>query len=302
MPGPSDLAPAPRPADRARDALLRAVHRLGWRVAAALPEAGVRVVVRGLGRVGSRLRGRHLQNLRTNLAAVTGAPVTEALVGAALASYLRNFWEVLALPRWSEAELLGRVRTEEEHHLRDAFADRGAVVALPHSGNWDLAGAWACRTGMPVTTVAEQLGEAEFQAFLAFRRQLGLEVLSHRDPSALSALAAAVRRGRLVCLVADRDLDGRGVPVRWRDRPVTMPAGAAMVARRTGAALVPAVCAFEPHGMVIRFGPPVAPRPGRDGLVAMTQEVADFFAERIAQQPEDWHMLQPFFDLPRAAA
>jgi lauroyl/myristoyl acyltransferase len=302
MPGPPDPAPARRPADRARDAVLRALHRLGWRVAARVPEPVVRALVATLSRIGVRLDGPHLQNLRTNLAAVTGRPVPDALVRAALASYLRNFWEVLALPRWSEAEMLGRVRTEDEHHLRDAFADRGAVVALPHSGNWDLAGAWACRTGMPVTTVAEQLGEAEFQAFLTFRQQLGLEVLSHRDPAALSSLAAAVRRGRLVCLVADRDLDGRGVPVRWRDRTVTMPAGAAMVARRTGAALVPAVCSFEPHGMVIRFGPPVPPRPGRAGLVAMTQEVADFFADRLARQPEDWHMLQPFFDLPARAA
>jgi phosphatidylinositol dimannoside acyltransferase len=81
-----------------------------------------------------------------------------------------------------------------------------------------------------------------------------------------------------------------------------MPAGAAVVARRTGAALIPAVCSFEPHGMLIRFGPPVPHRPGRAGLVAMTQEVADFFATGIARAPQDWHLLQPFFDVPRVAA
>ena len=27
----------------------------------------------------------------------------------------------------------------------------------------------------------------------------------------------------------------------------------------------------------------------------MTQEVADFFAGTIAERPEDWHMMQPFF-------
>jgi lauroyl/myristoyl acyltransferase len=302
MPGRPDPAPVRRPADHARDAVVRGVHRLGWRVAGRIPEPVVRVLVAGLSRVVARSRGPHLRNLRTNLAAVTGELPSDALVRAAVASYLRNFWEVLALPRWTADELLARVRTEDEHWLREAFADRGAVVALPHSGNWDLAGAWACRTGMPVTTVAEQLGEAEFEAFLAFRRQLGLEVLSHRDPTALPALAAAVRRGRLVCLVADRDLDGRGVPVRWRDRTVPMPAGAAVVARRTGAALIPAVCSFEPHGMLIRFGPPVPHRPGRAGLVAMTQEVADFFAAGIARAPQDWHLLQPFFDVPRVAA
>jgi lauroyl/myristoyl acyltransferase len=27
----------------------------------------------------------------------------------------------------------------------------------------------------------------------------------------------------------------------------------------------------------------------------MMQDVADFFADTIAKQPEDWHMMQPFF-------
>ena len=74
-----------------------------------------------------------------------------------------------------------------------------------------------------------------------------------------------------------------------------MPAGPAIVARRSGAALIPAICQFTGDGMSIVFGDAVTARPGRDGLVAMTQEVADFFADMIAVRPEDWHMMQPFF-------
>ena len=75
-----------------------------------------------------------------------------------------------------------------------------------------------------------------------------------------------------------------------------MPAGPALLARRTGAALLPAVCQFTESGMSIIIGNQIPPRPGRGGLVAMMQQVADFFAETIAKQPEDWHMMQPFFD------
>ena len=57
-----------------------------------------------------------------------------------------------------------------------------------------------------------------------------------------------------------------------------MPAGPAVVARRSGAALIPTVCQFTPRGMRIVFGDPIPHRTGRDGLVAMTQAVADFFA------------------------
>jgi KDO2-lipid IV(A) lauroyltransferase len=47
--------------------------------------------------------------------------------------------------------------------------------------------------------------------------------------------------------------------------------------------------------MAIIIGEPIRARRGRDGLAAMMQDVADFFAETIARQPEDWHMMQPFF-------
>lgn len=278
-----------------RDALLRLVYAGGWRLAVRIPAPLVRVIIGAGARLAVRHHGSHLCTLRQNLAIATGSVVDDRLLRAAAASYLRNFYEVLALPAWSGSEVVRRVLTVNEEVLRTAYAGPGAVVALPHSGNWDLAGAWAGRTGMPVTTVAEQLGRAEFAAFVAFRESLGMEVLSHRDPALMGALMDAVRRGRLVCLVADRDLAGAGVAVSWAGRRITMPAGPAILARRTGAALIPAVCQFTDQQMVITFGEAVTAQPGRDGLVTMTQRVADFFASTIARQPADWHMMQPFF-------
>jgi lauroyl/myristoyl acyltransferase len=278
-----------------REAAVRGIYRAGWAGAARVPPGLANRVITVLSAVGLAHNGPHVQTLRRNLSAATGSAASPALVRAGLASYLRNFYEVLALPARPASWVLQQVTTVGEETLRKEFAANGAVVALPHSANWDLAGAWACQTAMPVTTVAEQLGEAEFGAFLDFRTGLGMQVLSHADAGTIPALVAAARAGRLVCLVADRDLAGRGIPVSWAGQPITMPGGPALVARLSGAALIPAVCAFTETGMRITFGNVVAARPGRDGLRAMTQEVADFFAEQIARQPEDWHMLQPFF-------
>jgi len=278
-----------------RNRLVRAIYGVGWRVAPKLPDRLVSVIISVISRVALRRDGVHVRTLRRNLAAATNERISDDLLGAALQSYLRTFYEVLALPAWSQEEIRRRVYAVNEQAVREAYAGPGAVVALPHSGNWDLAGAWACATGMPVTTVVEQLPPEEFAAFLAFRERLGMQVLSHRDPDALSALIAAIHRRRVVCLLADRDLGQTGVSVTWRGQPITMPAGPALVARRTGAALLPAVCQFSERGMSIVIGDKITPRPGREGLVAMMQEVADFFAETIAKQPEDWHMMQPFF-------
>ncbi len=256
---PPQAEPPARRLDLAsrRDHLVRRLYRLGWRLATRLPGWLVRLAVRTGSWVALRHDGSHVQTLRANLSVVAGRPAGPTLVRAALDSYLRAFYEVLALPGWSAQDILGRVSTVNGQALRAAYDGPGVVVALPHSGNWDLAGAWACLSGMPVTTVAERLPDAEFADFVAFREGLGMEVLSHRDPGVVGELAVAVRRRRMVCLLADRDLTGTGLPVSWAGTPTTMPAGPAMVARRTGATLLPAVCRFRGPGMEIVFGDPV---------------------------------------------
>jgi lauroyl/myristoyl acyltransferase len=295
-----ELTPATVPAVKAsrHDRLVRTAYRLGWRFAAGLPSWLVRGVIRVASRVVLRRNGRHIQNLRRNLTVATGAEVGEDLMRAAVASYLRTFYEVLALPAWSPQQIQPKVVLINEDIVRTAIAGPGAVLAIAHSGNWDLAGAWACLNELPVTTVAEQLPDAEFADFLAFREGLGMQVLSHRDPAVIPELTRAVRAHRLVCLLADRDLSGSGLAVTWRGQPITMPAGPALLARRTGASLIPMVCQFTETGMMVKLCPPVAHRTGPDGLRAMTQDVADTLAEEIARQPEDWHMMQRFFPAP----
>ena len=301
MVSPSDRVPRRR-LDGAR--LVRSAYRLGWRHGGRLGEPVVRVLGALAAYVVVARDGVHVRRLRENLTVLAGRPADAALLRAGIASYVRTFWEVLALPRWTRADVLRRVELVDEPVVREAFATTGAVIALPHSGNWDLAGAWACLTGMPVTSVAEQLGSQEYAAFLAFREGLGMEILSHRAPALVDTLVEHVRRGRVVCLMADRNFSGRGVEVDFAGRRVTMPAGPAQVARRSGAALIPTVAHYggEPlrpgARMRLVIGPVVPTQPGDDGLVAMVQACADFFTTVLRDHPEDWHVLQPFFDLP----
>jgi KDO2-lipid IV(A) lauroyltransferase len=164
--------------------------------------------------------------------------------------------------------------------------------------NWDHAGAWAVLSGLPFTTVAERLQpEALFDRFVAFRASLGMEVLpltgGERPP--FPVLADRLRAGRLVCLLADRDLTARGVPVTFFGEPTRMPAGPAALALQTGAALVPVTLWFTSAGTRARIHPelPRPPGPDRPAVIrTMTQALADVFAAGIAEHPADWHMLQ----------
>jgi KDO2-lipid IV(A) lauroyltransferase len=188
--------------------------------------------------------------------------------------------------------IVGGTLTSGEPLLRASIAaGRGTILVLPHTGNWDAAGAWMGMTGAPFTTVAERLKpESLYERFLAYRQSLGMEVLptkgGERPPS--EVLTERLEAGGTICLLADRDLTPRGVDVTFFGADARMPAGPATLALRTGATLMPTVASFTEDGWGLDFHPPVA----HTDLPTMTQGVASLFEREIARSPADWHMLQ----------
>ena len=282
----------------------------GWSAVRRLPE---RVAYSSFDRLADaawRRRGRGVRRLEANLARALAAPVGSPEVReacrAGMRSYLRYWCDAFRLPDWDRERVVSRVRVEGEDRLRDTLASgRGVVAALPHMANWDHGGAWACLTGVPVTTVAERLQpERLYDRFLAYRTGLGMEILplTGGREEVFGALARRLREPRLVPLLADRDLTSRGVEVVLLGEAARMPPGPAALALRTGAALLPVTLAYEgdapDHRLVIRFHEEVLPPGiglGRTRHTAMTQQVADVFSAGIRSAPQDWHMLQTVF-------
>ena len=289
-----------RAASAAADNATTLGYLSGWRLVRLLPEAAARSVFARIADEIYRRNGSSVRRLRANLARVRpGLPDEDLdeLTRAGVRSYLRYWCESFRLPSWPLEDLVRRTRTVDEHRLREPFASgRGVVVALPHMGNWDWAGAWACATGMPLSTVAERLRpERLYDEFVAYRSSLGMEILPAGDASTFPRLVDTVAAGGFVCLLADRDLSRSGVEVWLCDEPARMPRGPALLARRTGAALVPATLAYDGDDMEITFHPEVPHVDGDDGLVAMMQGVADAFTEGFRAHPQDWHMMQKVF-------
>lgn len=276
----------------------------GWRLVRLLPERRAQQL---FGRVADevhRRQGAGVRRLRANLAGVRPdlpGPELDDLTHRAVRSYLRYWCELFRLPSWPIDDVVRRLHTVDEHLVREAYAQgRGVVVPLPHMANWDWAGAWTCATGMPLMTVAERLRpERLFDEFVAYRSTLGMRILPLTgDDPVLPRLVEWVRAGGLVCLLGDRDLSGAGLEVQLCGRPARLPGGPAMLARRTGAPLVPVTLHYVGDDMTLTFHEPVPHAPGRAGLVAMTQGVADAFTEALREHPQDWHMMQQVFGEP----
>jgi phosphatidylinositol dimannoside acyltransferase len=280
-------------------------YATGWRVVRAMPDILARRTFDTAAFYASL--GGGPEQLRKNLARVIGvAPskVPDSLMRASLASYARYWREAFRLPSMDHEALsrkIDHVQVGREHIDAALAAGRGAVFALPHSGNWDMAGVWMVQYYGTFTTVAERLKpESLYRRFIAYRETLGMEVIPHvgGDRPPFEVLAERLRANRLVCLMAERDLTRTGVQVDFFGEPTRMPAGPARLAIETGAALIPVHCWNLKNNWAIHFFPPLDTSGGDVG--AITQALADRFAAGIAAHPEDWHMLQPQWlaDLP----
>ena len=292
-----------------RDGVVLLGYTGGWSAVRHLPERAAYALFRRIADAGWRRRGPSVQRLEANLSRALGTTDEDALREASRAgmrSYLRYWCEAFRLPDWDRRRVVEHIRVEGEQNMREPLATgRGAVAALPHMANWDHAGAWGCLTGAAVTTVAERLRpERLFERFVAYREGLGMEILplTGGTDDVFVTLADRLKQGRLVPLLADRDISRRGIEVKLFGEAARVPAGPAALAMRTGAALLPVTLWYEgeepDHTLVVRFHEEVPPPHGVRGsarVVHMTQAVADKFSAGIAEHPEDWHMLQPLF-------
>ena len=211
-------------------------------------------------------------------------------------SYLRYWFDTFRLNKWSKNRIIETTYVIRENLLRDPIALRkGCIVALPHAGNWDHAAAYFCSTGITLTAVVEKLKpEAIFRKFLDYRSSIGIEPISHKEKT-IPILLERLRSGKLVALVADRDMSRSGVEVDFLGGVAKMPSGPAILAIESGAPLLTAYIRYLDKGIQITFDETIKlPVSGtkEEQIKIVTQSIANNFAKRIKDSPVDWHMLQ----------
>jgi lauroyl/myristoyl acyltransferase len=290
-----------------KDRVILTSYLCGWWIVRTLPEKTAYKLFWSLGEFVHRRNGKSIQRLRSNLQTVNPKldPLSlETLVAQSMSSYMRYWCDTFRIQNWSTDRVRKTVTTTNDHLLLDPMRDgRGVVIALPHSGNWDHAGAYFCSLGIPLVTVAERLKpEALFQKFLKHRESMGFEVLS-LDSRSFATLVRRAKEKRLIALVADRDLSQSGIDVEFFGKNARMPAGPALLSIKTEIPLVVAHVSYTDTGIHIDFHPVEIPTVGTESerISATVQLIANLFARGISEHPQDWHMLQRIWVDPSSA-
>ncbi len=269
-----------------------------WRILRWLPEGFVYSRAYQIADIVTKRNGKGVQRLRSNLAR-TQPHITsldlDILVYKAMRSSLRYWCDTFRLPDWTAERISKTVTTTNEHLLLDAIAaGKGAIVTLPHVGNYDHAAAYFCGKGARIVTVAEHLKpETLFKKFMDYRAAFGMEALP-LDGRVIPTLAQRLRSGCVVALAADRDLSRTGIDVTFFDGPARMPAGPAILALKTDAPLICVMISYTEIGIHIDFELVPIPTEGSENerVAQIVQNSADLFAQGIARFPHDWHMMQ----------
>lgn len=248
-----------------------------------------------------RMAARHAT--RTGLDRALGS--RSRAVRKMFASYGRYWGESLWAGPTNVKRVADRFVLEGRELLENTVADgRGVVVVLPHLGNWEMAGVVVWGMDVEVVAVAENLANSYIRDWFSRVRALsGINVVfAHRG--LLKKLEKKLATRTAVCLPSDRDLSGRGIPVRFFGEETTLPAGPLLLGIRSGRPVLPVAVYCEKKSLYRAvLKPPLnIPREGSlsERLSKGAQLMADAFEDLIRAAPEQWHLLQPNWPSDRA--
>lgn len=274
-----------------------------WTFVRLLPEKSAYGLFEQIANIAYRRNGKRVQRLRSNYEIAisdVSSNDREVLVRKGISSAMRYWCDTFRISDWSTEKIVSSTHAINEHFLFDPIREkRGVIVAVPHAGNWDHAGAYFCAKGARVNTVAEHLKpERLFRKFLAHRERMGMRVLD-LNAGVLDDLRNILRDEKeLVALVADRDLSRSGIDVRFFGKVARMPAGPAILAYETEADLITAYVVYRKVGIEVSFTPPIKVNRQADRsteVSRITQVIAGRFEDAIRNDPTSWHMQQRIF-------
>ena len=239
-----------------------------------------------------------------NYSAVLGLPRDDPRVARTARAAFRNYGKMLAdfllIGSLAAEEMPGRLSVDgQEHADRAMHTGEGGILALPHMGSWDFAGALGPVLGYRLSAVAETFPGSLDEAVVEARSLLGLDIIP-LGRAAVRAINQRLDRGQLVALLCDLPPPGGvGVEVSFFGRRAVVASGPAAIAIKRQVPLLPVFSRRDAPGHYhVHVDPPVAPPDvdavgRRDAPAAMMQRVIERFEGFIRAYPEQWYAFKP---------
>lgn len=168
---------------------------------------------------------------------------------------------------------------------------RGVVLALPHMGNWYLAGSIMAKWGVPMCAVAGRQRNPLTNAWMN-RHLYGRMTVLERGSSAIRECVKRLRSGNVMAILPDVRMRTPDLAVPFLGGVANVGRGMAAFARKTNSPIV--VAKLRRDGLVrheFAISDPIEPDPSLDAeedIRRMTMLVLSGIDERIHNEPGQW--------------
>ena len=265
------------------------VNAIPYRLACALARGAAWTLVRVFG----FQRARTLDRIRS---VFPDKSAKEALwiATVSLANIFLNAVEMIRAPRLTKKWVTAHVKDMSVYadRLQAVLAEgKGAVIMVPHAGNWYMA-AWAmARYGMPLCAIAARQRNPRINAWMA--RQYGsIEVLTRGEAATLHDIRERILNGRAFAILPDLRVPSPDVEVPFLNGTANVSHGGALFAVATGAPLVVAMMRREnglhtfDHLATLRPNPDAPDK--KEEACRLTREAMALLDAAIQKTPEQW--------------
>lgn len=275
--------------NRAGYLALRGVSAL----AALLPERAACWLGRQLGDLVYALSGSRRRIALRNLTLAFGKQMTPGQLRTLCRRHFRFIGQTLAeflrMPLLSGEDLHARMQMVDEHFLADAYArGRGVILLTAHFGNWEHLGTRIAQD-YPLAGLARAADDVRTHRLVdSVRQGAGAKVIQTDDVRAALRL---LRNGEILAILLDQNTATNAVFVDFFGKKAATATGPVVLAKRTGAALVPAFAVrVGPGRSQAYFLPPLEISPDKDPatVTAEVQRCTAVIEEWVRRYPDHW--------------
>lgn len=268
-------------------------------VVKGLPEKRALSIGERLGSFASKLVPKYKKVVQDNLRKVFGdawsEEVRQRVANRVFEFQGKNFVEFLLLSRFTEKQICEKIEIHNEHYLDGALGKgKGILLVSAHLGNWELGAAYFAAKGYPIREVVRPISNPFVEAFISnIKEKKGLNLL-HRHAANTGEYLRCLRENKILVLATDQYSGPVGVLVPFLGHPSWTVCSYQILARRTGASVVPVFCVQE-NGGPLRYSlfveEPISLtfEGKRDQYLAHNARTVNQIIEKyIYKHPEQW--------------
>jgi len=213
-------------------------------------------------------------------------------------NYTKYWLELLWLTKSNFSKsILKKVEIKNEEYLKN-IKKQGAIFALPHVGNWEMAIPVGNDINLDLIAVAEPLNnEFVLSWFKNLREDLGCEIIiGGKGQNTFETIVKKLQNGKHVCLLSERSINKTGVGTEFFGNLAAFPKGPVALSLKTQLPIVPTAFLKINGKYTLVFEKPFYVPLFENESLSIQQglkTLSKSFEKLISIDPNQWHSTQP---------